>query len=104
MKSKIIITATILVIVCIAVFSSAMQLQPEIIPVNPLFGKYISGYTSGMTSRIRPIRIELAYNPKQEEIDKQMRELARKDSLAALLKTATTESLAEAVANATRLY
>jgi hypothetical protein len=104
MKSKFIITATILVIVCIAVFSSAMQLQPEIIPVNPLFGKYISGYTSGMTSRIRPIRIELAYNPNQEEIDKQMKELAKKDSLAALNKTVTTESLAEAIANATRLY
>jgi alpha-2-macroglobulin len=34
--------------------------KPKVNPVDPEFGKYISGYTSGMVSRKTTIRIELA--------------------------------------------
>src|SRR5690606_36151960 len=34
--------------------------RPEIIPIDPAYSKYISGYTSGMIDRDDAIRIELA--------------------------------------------
>jgi len=39
---------------------SCFPTRPRIAPLNPLFGKYISGFTSGMVSRTAPIRIELS--------------------------------------------
>lgn len=45
-----------------AVFGIDYATKPTIVPVNPAFGEYISGYTSGMVSRKTNIRIELAEN------------------------------------------
>ncbi len=36
------------------------QSRPSIAPINPLFGKYISGFSSGMLSRTASLRIELS--------------------------------------------
>lgn len=48
-----------LLLACI--LTSCFNLKPKINPVNPEFGKYISGFTSGMVSRKTSIRIELAH-------------------------------------------
>lgn len=40
--------------------AGCFNLKPKVNPVDPAFGRYISGYTSGMVSRKTTIRIELA--------------------------------------------
>lgn len=43
--------------------SSCFHFKPEINEINPVFGQYIAGYTSGMISRKTSIRIELTHSP-----------------------------------------
>ncbi|PBQ32680.1 hypothetical protein CNR22_13155 [Sphingobacteriaceae bacterium] len=49
-------------------FSACSQTRPKVKAVNPSFGKYIAGYTSGMISRKSNIRIELSQSPNEERI------------------------------------
>lgn len=55
----------LLIHLAIAVLSACGPSRPEIIPIDPAFGKYVSGYTSGMINRNDAIRIELA-TPSEE--------------------------------------
>lgn len=43
--------------------TACFNLKPKVNPVDPEFGKYITGYTSGMLTRKTTIRIELAQPP-----------------------------------------
>jgi len=61
MKNKILLFAFLLTTVCIILFSACFQTRPKVNDINPAFGKYISGYTSGMVSRKSTIRIELSH-------------------------------------------
>ncbi|HXB42037.1 MAG TPA: MG2 domain-containing protein [Bacteroidia bacterium] len=61
--------------------NACFNLKPKINPVNPEFGKYISGYTSGMVSRKGAIRIELSQGVNEKENQAHNRLM---DSLAAL--------------------
>src|ERR1700740_1989888 len=61
MKTKLFLFATITTVICIILLSACFQTRPKINTINPAFGKYISGYTSGMVSRKSTIRIELSH-------------------------------------------
>ncbi len=60
MKIKFLVFAANAITVCAILFSACYQTKPKINDINPAFGKYISGYTSGMQSRKATIRIELS--------------------------------------------
>lgn len=65
MKTRLISALLLLIIAGIAVFSACSPTKPKVNAINPAFGKYISGYTSGMVSRRSTIRIELSHSPGQ---------------------------------------
>lgn len=67
MKTKIFLFATVTTVICIALFSACFQTRPKINAINPAFGKYISGYTSGMVSRKSSIRIELSHGINEDK-------------------------------------
>lgn len=50
-------------------FSACSQTRPKVKAINPSFGKYIAGYTSGMISRKSTIRIELSKSPNEEKLE-----------------------------------
>lgn len=54
-------TSIFLLFSTLFLLNGCFNLKPKINPVNPEFGKYISGFTSGMVSRKTTIRIELAH-------------------------------------------
>lgn len=51
---------TAALIACAILFNACSPFKPKINEINPAFGQYISGFTSGMVSRKTTIRIELA--------------------------------------------
>ncbi len=67
MKTKLFLFATISTVICIVLFSACFQTRPKINAINPAFGKYISGYTSGMVSRKSTIRIELSRSMNEDK-------------------------------------
>ncbi len=61
MKTKTILCATITIVIsALTLLSSCFHQHSGINKVNPAFGKYITGFTSGMVSRKSTIRIELS--------------------------------------------
>lgn len=64
--------------------NACFNLKPKINPVNPEFGKYISGFTSGMVSRKNNIRIELAHGLNEHLVMPVGDGTPRGDSLAAV--------------------
>lgn len=60
MKTTNLIRAAILGIICIILLNACYHTRPKINDINPAFGQYISGFTSGMVSRKTTLRIELA--------------------------------------------
>ncbi|MBA2612757.1 MAG: hypothetical protein H0U95_12345 [Bacteroidetes bacterium] len=67
MKIKLFLFATVIIVTCIVLFSACFQTRPKIYDINPAFGKYISGYTSGMVSRKSTIRIELSHSVNEDQ-------------------------------------
>ncbi len=67
MKTKLFLFAIVITLFCIALFSACLQSRPKIKGIDPAFGKYISGYTSGMVSRKSTIRIELAHGLNEKQ-------------------------------------
>ncbi len=59
-----------IIVAFLAVFSqSCFQSKPKIIDVNPAFGAYIAGYTSGMVTRKTTIKVVLVNSPiKRKEL------------------------------------
>ncbi len=51
---------TAALIACAIIFNACSAFKPKINEINPAFGQYISGFTSGMVTRKTNIRIELA--------------------------------------------
>ncbi|MBS1636108.1 MAG: hypothetical protein JST26_09345 [Bacteroidetes bacterium] len=70
MKTKLLLGLSLTVIISLAILSSCMQYGPKINAVNPAFGQYISGFTSGMVSRKTSIRIELAHGMFEQQAPK----------------------------------
>ncbi|MEO6302463.1 MAG: MG2 domain-containing protein [Bacteroidia bacterium] len=68
MKTKLFLSVSVITLVCVALFSSCFQTKPKINTINPAFGKYISGYTSGMVSRKSTIRIELSHGLNENKV------------------------------------
>lgn len=60
MKFRFLLIALTALLLSALFLGSCMHFQPHVNQVNPAFGQYISGYTSGMVSRHSGIRIELA--------------------------------------------
>jgi len=61
MKIKILISVMFASIFAGIFLSSCFHFKPEVTKINPAFGQYVSGYTSGMVSRKSIIRIELVH-------------------------------------------
>ncbi len=61
MKTKLFLSVSITTLICVVLFTACFQTRPKVNDINPAFGKYISGYTSGMVSRKSTIRIELSH-------------------------------------------
>lgn len=59
MKARSIFKSLTYISLLSALMISCRSSRPEIVPVNPAFREYVSGYTSGMIKRDSPIRIEL---------------------------------------------
>ncbi len=59
-----------LLLLGIVLMQSCFNSKPKIKAVNPAFMQYISGYTSGMLSRVAPIRIELAHGINEKQVFK----------------------------------
>ncbi|MBA3663220.1 MAG: hypothetical protein H0W61_03300 [Bacteroidetes bacterium] len=67
MKIKFLALSVILIFGITLFFTSCFHFKPEITAVNPVFGQYISGYTSGMVTRKTIIRIELSHGPNEKQ-------------------------------------
>ncbi len=68
MKSKTSIIALTSIALFVLILSSCYHFKTKINEVNPAFGQYISGYTSGMVSRKTTIRIELARGMSEQSL------------------------------------
>lgn len=60
MKTKLLLLSALSLIASVFLLPSCIHTSAEIYHIDPAFGNYISGYTSGMISRKGTIRIELA--------------------------------------------
>ena len=67
MKIKLFLIAIGSCLLSILLFNACSHSRPRVNAINPAFGKYISGYTSGMLSRKAGIRIELAKSPNENK-------------------------------------
>ena len=79
----------LLAVFCL-LLTGCFNLKPKINPINPEFGKYISGYTSGMVSRKSTIRIELSASVNGKDA---LTAQAAMDSLAVLVNTTADASV-----------
>jgi len=82
------------------ILNACFNLKPKINPVNPEFGKYVSGFTSGMISRKNSIRIELARGLNEKDM---ATATAMIDSLKAVAPNTTDASLRRAIRALTQL-
>lgn len=79
MKKPIFAFAAVLIALVYLLIHSCAPTQPEILKIDSRFGKYVSGYSSGVISRTESIRIELSNSvPDLEKMsEKRLNELIR---------------------------
>jgi alpha-2-macroglobulin len=76
MKTKFFLLSTA-ILVGMAILHSCGYGKPELIKVDPAYGKFVSGYSSGMISRQTPIRVELSEMTLKPELRQDDKELLK---------------------------